>query len=83
MRGVVRESRWEVSFGDSPITDLKFTDDSVTSTETRDALIEALEKLGEEAEPLGLRVSWIETKIYSIQRHLGSCHRATSYSGWE
>jgi hypothetical protein len=63
MRRVVDGTSCGVSFGDVRITDLDFADDAVIFAETVDILIEALESLSEEAEPLGLRVSWVKTKI--------------------
>jgi hypothetical protein len=51
------------SFGNVKITDLDFADDAVIFAETLDGLTSALETLSEEAEPLGLRVSWIKTKV--------------------
>ncbi len=67
MRRVVGEtSGCGVSFGDVRITDLDFADDAVIFAETADILTEALESLSEEAEPLGLRVSWIKTKIQAF-----------------
>ena len=52
-----------VSFGDVRITDLDFADDAVVFAETLEILTGALERLSEEAEPLGLRVSWLKTKV--------------------
>ena len=45
------------------ITDLDFGNDAVILAETIETLAEALETLIEVSEPLGLRVSWIKTKI--------------------
>ena len=43
---------------------LTFADDAVIFTETTEVILEALESLSEEAEPLGLRVSWIKTNSW-------------------
>ena len=42
---------------------LIFADDAVILAETLDILLGALEVLNEESEPLGLRDSWVKTKI--------------------
>ena len=42
---------------------LNFADDAVIFAETLDILLGVLEVLNEESEPLGLRVSWVKTKI--------------------
>ena len=57
------KSACEASFGTARITDLDFADDAVVYAETTDVLAGALDSLSEEAEPLGLRVSWMETKV--------------------
>ena len=49
-----------MSFGNVKVTDFDFADDAVTFAET---LVDALETLSSELEPLGLKVSWIKTKI--------------------
>ena len=54
------------SFGNVKISDLDFTDDAVIFAETLDILLGALEVLNEESEPLGLRVSWVKTKIQAF-----------------
>ena len=51
------------SFGNVKISDLDFADDAVIFAETLDILLGALVVLNEESEPLGLRVSWVKTKI--------------------
>ena len=50
------------SFGNVKISDLDFADEAVIFAETLDILLWALEVLIE-SEPLGLRVSWVETNI--------------------
>ena len=47
---------------DVKISDLDFADDAVIFAETLDILLEALEVLNEESEPLGLQVSCVKTK---------------------
>ena len=54
------------SFGNVKISDLDFADDAVIFAETLDILFGALEALNEEWEPLGLRVSWVKTKIQAF-----------------
>ena len=54
------------SFGNVRISDLDFADDAVIFAETLDILLGALEVLNEELEPLGLRVSWVKTKIQAF-----------------
>ena len=66
MGRVVRRSSCGVSFGDVWITDLDFADDAMILAETIETPTEALETLSEESEPLGLRVSWIKTKIQAF-----------------
>ena len=53
-------------FGNVKISDLDFADDAVIFAETLDILLGALEVLNEELEPLGLRVSWVKTKIQAF-----------------
>ena len=52
-------------FGNVKIYDLDFADDAVILLETLDILLGALEVL-KESEPLGLRVSWVKTKIQAF-----------------
>ena len=52
-----------VSWGDARITDLDFADDIAIFAETLEALVTALDTLSIESRPLGLKVSWIKTKI--------------------
>ena len=54
------------SFGNVKISVLDFADDAVIFMETLDILLGALEVLNEELEPLGLRVSWVKTKIQAF-----------------
>ena len=51
-----------VSFGTVRMNDLDFAEDAVIFAETTEVLAGALGSLSKEAEPLGLRVSWIKTK---------------------
>ena len=52
-------SSCSVSFGNVKMSDLDFTDDAVI-------LLGALKVLNEESETLGLRVSWVKTKIQAF-----------------
>ena len=52
-----------MSFGTVQITDLDFADDAVIFAKTSKVLAGALHSLSVEAEPLGLRVSSIKTKV--------------------
>ena len=54
------------SFGNVRISDLDFADHSVIFAETIYILLGALEVLNEESEPLGLRVSWVKTRIQAF-----------------
>ena len=63
MRRMVEASGCGVSFGDVRLTDLDFADDAVIFAEMLELLVGALETLSSELEPLGLKVSWIKTKI--------------------
>ena len=53
------------SFGNVKISDLDFKDDAVIFVKTLDILLGALEVV-KESEPLGLRVSWVKTKIQDL-----------------
>ena len=55
-----------VSFGTVPITDLAFADDAVIFAETTDVFAGTPDSLSEKAEPLGLRVSLITTKVQAF-----------------
>ena len=63
---VVDQSHCGASVGDIRVTDLAFADDAVLLAESLDVLVMALEALNEEAKPLGLKVSWIKTKIQAF-----------------
>ena len=54
------------SFGHVKISDLDFADDAVIFAETLNILLGALEVLNESSELLGLRVSWVKTKIQAF-----------------
>ena len=54
------------SFLNVKISDLDFTDDAVIFAETLDILLGTLDVLNEESKPLGLRVSWVKTKIQAF-----------------
>ena len=66
MGQVTERTSCGASFGELQVTDLDFADDAVILAETVEALTEALEALSEESEPLGLRVSWVKTKIQAF-----------------
>merc|ERR1712002_185252 len=57
-----------VSFADERFTDLDFKDDAVIFAETESGLAAFLGVLGQEAESLGLRISWAKTKIMRFAR---------------
>ncbi|KAG0726291.1 Ubiquitin carboxyl-terminal hydrolase 30 [Chionoecetes opilio] len=60
---VVDQSDCGASVGNTKITDLVFADDAVIFAESLEVLVMALEALHEEAKPLGLKVSWLKTKV--------------------
>ena len=66
LRRMSENSSCGASFGNVKISDLNFVDDAVIFAETLDILLGALEVLNEESEPLGLRVSWVKTKIQAF-----------------
>ena len=55
-----------MSFGTARITDLDFADVAVIFARTTEVLAKELDSLSVEAEPLGLRVSWIKTKVQAF-----------------
>ena len=61
------------SFGNDKFSDLDFADDAVIFAETLDILLGALVLLNEELELLGLRVSWVKTKIQAFNDILDAC----------
>ena len=64
-RMLERSSRGAL-FGSVKISDLDFADDAVVFVDTQPILLGALEVQNEESEPLGLRVSWVKTKIQAF-----------------
>ncbi|KAG0725535.1 Alpha-N-acetylglucosaminidase [Chionoecetes opilio] len=60
---VVDQSDCGASLGNTKITDLVFADDAVIFAESLEVLVMALEALHKEAKPLGLEVSWLQTKV--------------------
>ncbi len=66
MGRISERSSCGASVGNVKISDLDFADDAVIFAETLDILLGALEVLNEESEPLGLRVSWVKTKIQAF-----------------
>ena len=59
----VVKSGYGVSFGTVRFTFLDFADDAVIFAKTTEVPTGALDSLTEEGKPLGLRVSWITTKV--------------------
>ncbi|KAG2470691.1 ELAV3 protein, partial [Polypterus senegalus] len=78
---VVGSSGCGTSVGEERFTDLDFAADAVIFAESMEALIVALEKLSEESECLGLRVSWIKTKIEAFNDLLGTAISSVSVCG--
>ena len=66
MGRILEISNCGASFGNVKIYDLDFADDAVIFAETLDILLGALEVLNEESKSLGLRVSWVKTKIQAF-----------------
>ena len=60
------KSGCRVSFGTVQITDIDLADDAVIFAETTDILAKVLVSLSEKTEPLGMRVSWIKTKVQAF-----------------
>ena len=63
MGRTVSSSSLGASFGNERFTDLDFADDGVILAETVEILVASLDVLSRESEILGLRVSWMKTKI--------------------
>ena len=63
MDRVVDQSHCGASIGNFKVTDLDFADDAVILAESLEVLVLALETFQEEAKPLGLKVSWVKTKV--------------------
>ena len=59
-------SSCSASFENINISDLDFADETVIFAETLDILLGALVVLNEKSEPLGVRVSWVKTKIQAF-----------------
>ena len=55
-----------ISLGEERFTDLDFADDAITFAENMQSLVKSLTALSQESENLGLRVSWIKTKIQNF-----------------
>ncbi|KAG0711755.1 hypothetical protein GWK47_019963 [Chionoecetes opilio] len=60
---VVDQCDCGASLGNTKITDLVVTDDSVIFAESLEVLLMALKALHEEVKSLGLEVSWLKTKV--------------------
>ena len=78
---MVDESECCVSFGNIQISDLDFADDAAILADTLEMLIGALETLSTELEPLGLRISWVKTKIQIFNDTLDDAIRSISVRG--
>ena len=63
---MLEKSGCGVSFGSVRINDLDFADDAVIFVKTTEILAGALDSMSGEAVPLGLRVSWIKTKVQAF-----------------
>ena len=61
--GCRRSKGHGVSFGTVRITHLDSADDAGIFAETTEVLARALDLLNDKAEQLGIRVSWINTKV--------------------
>ncbi|MEL6725850.1 MAG: reverse transcriptase domain-containing protein, partial [Pseudomonadota bacterium] len=68
MERAIRRGIGGVSFANERFTDLDFADDAVIFAETESDLAAFLDALGQEAESLGLRISWAKTKIIRFAR---------------
>ena len=66
LRRIEENSGCGVSYGTVRITDLDFVDDAVIFAETTEVLAAALDSLSEVAGSLGLRASWIKTKVQAF-----------------
>uniref|UniRef100_A0A3B3R059 Reverse transcriptase domain-containing protein n=1 Tax=Paramormyrops kingsleyae TaxID=1676925 RepID=A0A3B3R059_9TELE len=78
---IVGSSGCRASVGEERFTDLDFANDAVILAESMEALIGALERLSEESRCLGLRVSWIKTKIQAFNDFLGTAISRVSVCG--
>ena len=78
---MLERSSCGASFGNVKISDLDFTDDAVIFAATLDILLGALEVLNEESESLGLRVSWVKTKIQAFNDILDAAVLSLSVCG--
>jgi len=52
-----------MSIGKAIFTDLDFADDVALLVEMLSVLVQALEVMNEETQPLGLTINWAKTKI--------------------
>ena len=72
-----------LSFGTVQITDLDFADDAVLFAERTEVLAGALDSLSQEAEPLGLRVSWIKTNVQAFDDILDATVESIPVRMWK
>ena len=79
--GRSQKSGCGLSFGTIRISDFDFAVDTVLFAEVTEVFAELLESLTEEAEPLELRVSWVETKVQAFGDILESTIESIPVSG--
>ena len=71
MGRAVSQSQCGATLGDIKVTDLDFADDVAILSESLETLVVALDAFCNEANPLGLKVSWTKTKIQDFGGLLG------------
>ena len=81
MSRTVAASDCGARIGNAWVTDLDFADDAALLAELMDVLVLALDSLNEEAKPLGLKVSWIKTKIQAFGISLDETERQVAVCG--
>ena len=60
---VAEQSHCAASVGNTEITVLVFADDAAIFAKSQEVLVMGLDALHEEVKPLGLKVSWVKTKV--------------------
>ena len=78
---MLERSSCSASFGNVKIFNLHFTGNAVIFAETLDIILGALKVLNEESELLGLRVSWVKTKIQTFNDILDAAVLSVPVSG--
>ena len=71
MDRAVSQSQCGATLGNTKVTDLDFADDVAILSESLETLVVALDAFCNEANPLGLKVSWTKTKIQDFGGLLG------------